>query len=201
MKIGAENRKKAIIAVVLMVVALVLLGRMALVDSGPSASSPTPEVTATPGNSNQAETRHLASKGHGKTTIVSSLDPRLRLNLLKGSEDVKYEGTGRNIFLSQEDPAIPTPLGPGMKDHAKNNNPEPTGPPPPAPIELKFFGFASKQGQSRRVFLAKGDDVFIAGEGDIVDHRFKVLHISPTDIELQDVLNPARHQHIPLTQG
>lgn len=200
MKIGAENRKKAIIAGVLMVVALMLLGRMALVDSGPSASSPTPEVTATPNNANPAATRKVTSRGRSKPTLVSSLDPRLRLNLLKSSEDVKYEGTGRNIFLSQDEPAIPTPNGPGRLDHGKNPV-QPTGPPPPAPIDLKFFGFASKQGQSRRVFLAKGEDVFIAGEGDIVDHRFKVLHISPTDIELQDVLNPARHQHIPLTQG
>lgn len=200
MKIGAENRKKAIIAVVLMLVALVLLGRMAFVDSGPSASSPTPEVTATPSNANPSSTRKVTSRGHGKPTLVSSLDPRLRLNLLKSSEDLKYEGTGRNIFLSQDEPAIPQPKGTGLLVDGKKPV-ESTGPPPPAPIDLKFFGFASKQGQSRRVFLAKGEDVFIAGEGDIVDHRFKVLHIGPTDIELQDVLNPARHQHIPLTQG
>jgi hypothetical protein len=48
--------------------------------------------------------------------------------------------------------------------------------------------------------LAKGQDVFIAGEGDIVDRRYKVLRIGPTSIELQDVLNNNR-QSIPITQG
>ena len=199
MKLGAENRKKAVIAVALMAVALLLLGRMVLVDSGPSASAPTPEVTATPPSTTATSSRKTATHARTRQPIVSSLDPRLRLDLLKGSEDLQYQGTGRNIFLSQDEPTIPQPNGPGRLDRQKPV--EPTGPPAPAPIDLKFFGFASKPGQAKRVFLAKGDDVFIAGEGDIVDHRFKVLRIGPTFIELQDVLNPARHQSIPMTQG
>jgi hypothetical protein len=50
------------------------------------------------------------------------------------------------------------------------------------------------------VFLSEGDDIFIAGEGDIVDRRYKVLHISPMSVEVEDVLNNNRQQ-IPLTQG
>src|SRR5436190_1680073 len=68
------------------------------------------------------------------------------------------------------------------------------------PITLKFFGFANKPGEPKRVFLSQGDDVFIAAEGDIVDRRYKVLRISPMAVEVEDVLNNNR-QSIPLTQG
>ena len=73
-------------------------------------------------------------------------------------------------------------------------------PPPPPPIELKFFGFASKPGEPKRVFLSQGEDVFVAGEGDIVDRRYKILRISPTSVEVEDVLNNHR-QEIQLTQA
>jgi hypothetical protein len=48
--------------------------------------------------------------------------------------------------------------------------------------------------------LSQGEDVFIAVEGDIVDRRYKVIHISPTAVEVEDVLYNNR-QSIPLTQG
>ena len=72
---------------------------------------------------------------------------------------------------------------------------------PPPPINLKFFGFASKPGEPKRVFLSSQDgDVFIAGEGDIVNRRYKVLRIGPASVDVEDVLNNNR-QSIPLTQG
>ena len=71
---------------------------------------------------------------------------------------------------------------------------------PPPPINLKFFGFASKPGEAKRIFLSQGEDVFIAGEGDIVNRRYRVLHISPAAVDIEDVLNNNR-QSIPLTQG
>lgn len=201
MKVGAEDRKKAAIAGALMVAALLLVVRMLLVDSGPSASAPPSfdQSGATAAQSVRANPRRLA-KGKKQQTATSNLDPRLRLDLLKSSEDVRYAGTGRNIFLSQEEAPIPKPVSDPRLDKGKMTQTQPPPPPPPPPIELRFFGFANKPGQPRRVFLAKGQDVFIAGEGDIVDRRYKVLRIGPTSIELQDVLNNNR-QSIPITQG
>ena len=67
------------------------------------------------------------------------------------------------------------------------------------PIDLKFYGFAiSKPGEAKRIFLSQGEDVFIAKEGDIVDRRYKVVHISPNAVEILDVLSNNR-QSIPLT--
>jgi hypothetical protein len=55
-------------------------------------------------------------------------------------------------------------------------------------------------GGIKRIFLAQGEDVFIAKEGDIVDRRYKVVRISPNAVEILDVLTNNR-QNIPLTQG
>ena len=200
MKVGAEDRKKVAIAGVLMVAALLLLGRMLLVDSGPSASVPSYEQGSAVTVPAATPARRAATSKKKQATL--NLDPRLRLDLLKSSEDVAYAGSGRNIFLSYDEEPIPKPVADARteKANAALVNQPPPGPPPPPPITLKFFGFASKPGQPKRVFLAKGQDVFIAGEGDIVDRRYKVMRIGPTSIELQDVLNNNR-QSIPITQG
>jgi hypothetical protein len=120
----------------------------------------------------------------------------LRYDWLKTSEDTKYEGTGRNIFLAQAE--IPQPVAPVTPD--KDVNSGPPLPPPPPPINLKFFGFASKVGEPKKIFLSEGEDVFIAAEGDVVNRHYKVVRISPTSVEIEDVLNNNR-QNIPLTAG
>src|SRR5208283_4608807 len=117
----------------------------------------------------------------------------------KASEDTEYKGAGRNIFQAQMD--IPQPRTNGTTDHtrsAKNAPAMPTQPPPPPPIELKFVGFSSHPGEPKKVFLSQGEDIFVASEGEIVDRRYKVLRISPSSVEIEDVLNSNR-QEIPLT--
>ena len=137
-------------------------------------------------------------KGKKVKSPPRSLDPSLRYDWLKASEDTKYEGKGRNIFQAQAE--IPRPTDPGVTDHKKVDNPGPPPPPPPPPINLKFFGFASKPGEAKKVFLSEGEDVFIAAEGEVVNRHYKVLRISPTSVEIEDVLNNNR-QNIPLTLG
>ncbi len=202
MNVGAENRTKLIAAIVLMVLAIVLVGRFLYASlSAPSAAA-APSVADT----NQAaldEPPAPATRGNSGTTGVkkpaalkNSLDPRLRFDFLRASEDTKYEGKGRNIFRAEAE--IPKIIQPVVKEQAHDNTPPP--PPPPPPINLKFFGFASKPGEAKRIFLSENGDVFIAKEGDIVDRHYKVLRISPMAVEIEDVLNNNRQQ-IPLTQG
>ena len=97
--------------------------------------------------------RPATGKGHSKknSPATRSLDPSLRYDWLKASEDTKYEGKGRNIFMTQAE--IPKPEGPGVTDAKKQENAGPPPPPPPPPINLKFFGFASKPGESQKDFL------------------------------------------------
>lgn len=208
MQLGLENKKQTMWAAVLGLVAVVALAYevipMFMGSSTPSASAESaaqlPTATHAPGRS--------GTKG-SKKPRVENLDPTLRLDLLAASEQTEYEGTGRNIFVSRPDEVvIQNPVSSGALDHGKNGGiagaspiyaPQMPGAPPPIP--LKFYGFASTAGASKKIFLKSGDDVFVAGEGEIVDRRYKVIHITPTSVSIQDMVYTGPPQNIPLTQG
>jgi hypothetical protein len=199
-KLGTENRKTmawalglgavAVLAVVYEVVPLFMGSSVTPVSASQPALSSASRVTATP-----------RGKTSSKKSRAENLDPSLQLKLLASSEQTTYEGSGRNIFVSQAEP-IPIPLGNGTAGGpAKEESHIPTPPvvPPPPPIPLKFFGFASRPGEPKKIFLSKDQDVFIAGEGEIVDRRYKVVHISGTSVEIQDLVGSGPPQNIPLT--
>ena len=136
-----------------------------------------------------------------KQPRVENLDPTLRLDLLASSENTKYEGNGRNIFVPGSVAVIiPKPKKSGATDKEQQVAWVAPTPPPPPPITLKFFGFANRPGETKKVFLVQGEDIFIAAEGDIVDRRYRVLHISANAVEVEDVLNNNK-QSLPLMQG
>jgi hypothetical protein len=204
-KMGIENRKQTIAAAVLGVFLLLLVVYEFMPSSSTNASTtpatstgPEATVTKTPRSGARRTSGPVSAK---RERSPQSLDPTLHLAQLALAEQIKYEGSGRNIFVSQPDPVIPTPLAPGVvgqNDPKGYQIPSVAAPPP---IPLKFFGFASKKGEPKKIFLSKGEDVFIAGEGEIVDRRYKVLRISPTSVEIQDVVGSGPPQSIPLTQG
>ena len=198
MKVGAENRAKLIAAIVLLAIAVLLLGSWLLSSGAPGGSTPTARTPDEPTEEGVHPITRAKSGSSKKTsaTEARSLDPRLRLDWLKGTEGTKYSGSGRNIFQTYVE--IPKPIVNPVQQQAQNL--PPPGPPPPPPIDLKFFGFASRPGEAKKIFLSEGEDIFIAGEGQIVDRRYKVLHISLNAVEIEDVLNNNR-QSIPLTQG
>ena len=202
MQLGFENKKQTTWAAVLGVIAVLAMAYEIipmLSDSSTPASSAqaaapvAPRVTTRPGGK------------PGKKPRVENLDPTLRLDLLASTEQTVYEGHGRNIFVSQaEDVVIPKPIAPGVTDAQKAEDKYQTPTPPPAPpIPLKFYGFASRPGEPKKIFLksASGEDVFVAGEGEIVNRRYKVIHITPTSVSIQDMVYSGPPQTIPLTQG
>ena len=201
MKLGAENRNKVIAAVGLGVVAVVLLafelpGWFGGSSSSASTSMPSsPAVVTNPSSNPRTNPTRNTS---GKKAVSPNLDPSLRFDVLKSSEETKYEGAGRNIFRVFVEPP-PKPVQP-VATPAQAAGQQVYVPPPPPPIELKFYGFATPAGGIKRVFLAHAEDVFIAKEGDIVNRRYKVMKISPNSVDILDVLSNNR-QTIPLTQG
>jgi hypothetical protein len=204
-KLGAENRRNVILAAVLGGVAVLTVIYQFIPSSSTNAST---TATGAPVSPISALTRPAAHRGSGsglgkKERAPQSLDPTLHLQQLDATEQIKYEGTGRNIFISQaEDVVIPKAIGNGTTDKPGEDKViQIQPPPPPPPIPLKFFGFASQPGEAKKIFLSKGDDVFIAGEGEIVDRRYKVVKISPTSVDIQDVVGSGPPQSIPLTQG
>ena len=202
MQLGFENKRKATWAIALGIVAVLAFAYEFIpLITGSSAPASNPQAAA-PIPSLRTQTR-AAAKASKTTPKVENLDPTLQLDLLALSEKTQYQGTGRNIFVSQaEDVKIPPPIAPGHTDAPK---PDPIYVTPPVqqapPIPLKFYGFASSPGEPKKIFLKLGEDVFVAGEGEIVDRRYKVIRISNTSVEIQDVLNSGPPQNIPLTQG
>lgn len=201
MQIGLENKKKTMWAAVLGGIAVLVLAYQLLPMFFGSSSSPDSNAQAAAPIAQRVSATHGGSKTKHKER-TESLDPTLRLDLLAAAEQTRYEGSGRNIFVSQPDPVIQTPIAPGNTDNVATEKPYVLpAPPPPAPIPLKFFGFASQPGEAKRIFLSEGEDVFVAGEGDIVDRRYKVIRIAPNSVEIQDVVNSGPPQNIPLTPG
>jgi hypothetical protein len=203
-QLGFENKKKTMWAVALGAIALLAVAYELLPMFLGSSSSPDSNAQAAAPIAPRVSVSHKrATKLGKKKERTESLDPTLQLDLLAASEQTHYEGNGRNIFVSQaEDVVIPKPLAPGTADPQKSQETwHPPTPPPPTPIPLKFFGFASRPGEPRKIFLSEGEDVFVAGEGEIVDRRYKVVRISPNAVEMQDVVNSGPPQSIPLTPG
>jgi hypothetical protein len=207
--LGTDNRKQKMVAVALGIVALLVVA-YEFVPSSSTIASTTPVTTAIDphaltANTARPGTHHGSVSTAKKVRPAPDLDPILHLQQLASAEQVKYEGSGRNIFVSQADAVIPIPLSngtdkgkPGDKQAGVYPIPQPA---PPPPIPLKFFGFASQPGEPRKVFLSKDTDVFIAGEGEIVDRRYKVVRISAASVEIQDLVVSGPAQSIPLTQG
>ena len=206
MKLGTENRKQMIAAAVLGVLLLLIAAYEFTSFSSTNASTATAPLANLPTPTASSSARPAGRRGSvttpGKNAPApQNLDPTLHLDQLALTEQIKYEGSGRNIFIAQADAVIPTPGSTGATDHETKNIPYPIpAVAPPPSIPLKFFGFASHSGETKKIFLSKAEDVWIAGEGEIVDRRYKVVRISPTSVEIQDLVVSGPAQNIPLTQ-
>jgi hypothetical protein len=195
LQIGTENRKKVMWAGGLGAVALILFAYelLSTPDAPVTAAQPTAAVGARPVQ------KRTTRSGKERPVVEARLDPTLDLGLLAETEGRKYAGTGRNIFVVYVE--LPKPIAPVTTELPQTGPPPPPPPAPPPPITLKFFGFANKPGEPKKAFLTSPEgDVFIAVEGDIVNRRYKVIHIGPTSVEVEDVLYNNK-QTIPLTQA
>jgi hypothetical protein len=199
-KLGTENRKQTIMAAVLGALLLLIVAYEFMPSSSTNASTATTATTVADDVPVRPGHHSSASPPGKKARVAQSLDPTLNLHQLATTEQIKYEGSGRNIFVAQADVVIQKVIGAPNTDTASR----PYVPPAVAaapPIPLKFFGFANHPGEPKKIFLIKGEDTFIAGEGDIVDRRYKVVRISATSVEIQDVVGSGPAQSIPLTLG
>jgi hypothetical protein len=227
MRAGSENRNKTIIAIVLGVVLLCTVGYVVYSNFGGSSNSaPTPQPAATNATTKAEQEIAVASTPNTKAaqaggvgglgaipgvdaqriaSTSSSLDPTLDEGAMLRTENLVYSGIGRNIFsLVSAPPPMPVmpkvipsarivPTGPPLPPP-----PPPTCPPSCPPINLKFFGTATR-GNVRQAFLLQGEDVFLASEGDIVAHKYKIRSIAASSVQVEDLSN-GNTQTLPLQQ-
>jgi hypothetical protein len=113
-------------------------------------------------------------------------NPSLRFDLLASAHAVQYTGTHRNIF----DDKLPVkivvsqPTGPA---NGQQFPPAQQGP-PPLVFPMKCFGFVEGPAVGmRRAFFTDGEDVFIAGIGDTIVNRFRLVRIGNESVEVEEL--------------
>jgi hypothetical protein len=150
--------------------------------------------------------RFRPSDDNAKTSSATALftpinvdNPALRLDVLQRFLNLQYKGGHRNIFVATlpPPPPPPTPVTPV--------NAAPTVPagPPPLNVEAKYFGFVSdSRGSYRRAFFAtsNNEEVYVAGEGDTLLGRFRVVKLTATTADLEEV-SSGRHATLTLEEA
>jgi hypothetical protein len=163
-------------------------------------NEPAPVTVARSSDTRAGATPAGNAPGVAATKIAStstSLDPTLDPSAMLRTEHLVYAGSGRNIFSAIYVPVgaakipdathPPRPKDPGPLVHVDPPKP-PTCPPQCPPINLKFFGTATR-GNVRQAFLLQGDDVFLASPGDIVARRYRIVSIAPNSLQVEDMTN------------
>ncbi len=192
---GTEDKKKVAIAAALGFLVLALAYHTLF--GGPG--TPAPTVIAPAAGIGTAP----ASRAAGPASDAS-LDPGLHPELMAENENYLYAGTGRDIFSQTSAPPAASISIPKVSAPPRPSLgavlPVSSGPPQPPAIDLRFFGYAARGNGIRRAFLLHGDDVFVASEGEIVSHRYRIVRIAATSVEVEDL--PYHHtQTLPLTQS
>ena len=140
---------------------------------------------------------------------VSRIDPTLKLDLMAKLRDLPFEGGERSLFDFGAPPKPKTPPPPVQPikpvTPAPTTAETPAAPvapvkPPPPPIPLKFYGYVNpSRGGLRQAFFLDGDDIFIAGENEMIRNRFKVIRIGVNSAVIEDTANK-NQQTLPLIE-
>jgi len=135
---------------------------------------------------------------------IYTVDPTIHVEWMEQNQVADYTATQRNLFRYEAAPPPPPPKKTPeevKKDAYERAHQPPPPPPAPPPIDLKFYGFTTDSvTKARRVFLTNGNDIFIAGEGEVVANRYKVIRIGVNSVEVEDMKNKNR-QSLPLVEG
>jgi hypothetical protein len=118
-------------------------------------------------------------------------NPALRMDILERFLSLQYKGSHKNIFVATQ----PLPPAPPPVVTPVSVAPVVQAGPPPLNVDAKYFGFVSdSKGSHRRAFFAtaNNEDVFVAGEGDTLLGRFRVVRISSTSADIEEV-SSGRH--------
>jgi hypothetical protein len=200
-KLGAENKRNVIIAGSLFCVLAFLVIRQ--LTDGPSAPPPqataVPRPVAAPPKAPVSTSTASAAAPAAKLISGSRIDLTLHLEKLALSESIDYAGSGRNIFSGE---SAPVPIETAQASARPEVTAPPVYTPPPVPqppaIDLRYFGYAAGKDGKRQAFLLRGEDIFEASVGEIVNHRYKVVAVDAHSVQVTD-LSYNNTQTLPLT--
>jgi len=132
-----------------------------------------------------------------KFTPLNVDNPALRMDILKRFLALEYKGVHRSIFSAT---LPPPPVPPPSKQEVIAPGPPPG--PPPLTVDAKYFGYVSDfGGNHRRAFFAtpNNEDVIIAGEGDTFMGRFRVVRLTNTTADVEEV-STGRRTTLPMEE-
>ena len=124
-------------------------------------------------------------------------NPSLRFDLLETVHKAEYKGTHRNIFSATLPPQPPSAAD-LAREKANSNPPQIQNVPAPIPdvvVDLKFFGYIDEPRKNlRRAFFVNptGDEIYIAGVGDTLEQRLRVMRIGNDSVELEEISTSRR---------
>ena len=191
LRLGAENKRQVYLVISLFALIAVLGGwQIYGMFSTPSTpirptAPPTPPAQRAPATAGSLPAAATPANDAQKLSNAG-LDPSLHLDKLAQNESVVYAGTGRNIFSAESAPVrIETPVA-SARAAAALTPVLPAVPRPPT-IDLKYFGYTQTKDKSLQAYFVRGDDIFLARTGEIVDHRYKVGAIQLTGVQVTDL--------------
>lgn len=187
MNTGTQDRRKLIAAAILTSLALFLTMRW-LFPTEAAVSAGGALASHAAANSRIQEKAHKnRNRVRGETT-----DPLLQTVKLSIAENTPYEGTGRNIFADLEETTVAKLQSKAQTDPIRGpgQSSQPTIP----TLRLRFFGFATKLTHPQKVFLFQDGDIFIGSEGDVINRRYKIVHVGTTSVEVEDLLESRIHE-------
>lgn len=227
MKLGAEPKKIAVLVGILGVgLAVMYVGDAGPAGGGtpgpksrPAVSSPGPSSVArpAPARKGKAEAEAATTTRPALRAAVqefkpvlkaaraedrvdpATIDPTLRLELIRRLGGVRIEGGARTIF---DFGAAPPPKQPDPpKIFPKPTVAAAAAPPPPPvsitpaapvkpaapPIPLKFYGFVGgARAKAKRAFFLEGEEIYVAGEGEVIQKRYRVVRIGLNSVVVED---------------
>jgi hypothetical protein len=217
MNLGAEPKKVAILCGLAVVGGYVFYANV--LSSGPETGSSkatapavvapiSPNVGGKQAGAHKMSSRVSSQEFRPKLPVrpedrpnYATIDPTLRLDLLKKVQAVEPQGGSRSLFQFSAAPPpdevkgtmIATTIIPKSKRFGPDPLPKPTPtpapppPPPPPAIALKFFGFAAPRPDgTKRAFFLDGDDIFVASEGELVKKRYRLVRIGVNSVIMED---------------
>jgi hypothetical protein len=120
-------------------------------------------------------------------------NPALRMDILQRFLALQYKGVHRSIFSA----TLPPPPAPPTPPQPVNVVPAAPAGPPPLTVDAKYFGFVTDfGGNHKRAFFATGngpnEEIVIAGEGDTLLGRFRVIRLTNTTADVEEVASGRR---------
>ena len=127
--------------------------------------------------------------GDARFTPLDVDSPALKGFLLQRIRETKYPAGRENIFIYRARRVADPPPN---SQSSVVQSPVDSGPPPLVP-PYRFFGYVMNlPSGNRRGFFQNGEDIFIAAEGETLQNRFRVLRISNSNVEMEELASGRR---------